>query len=1368
MARLAGPPHTSPSARRHVATDSPGALPLFLQNLAVELQLPDLDPSHDDTEQENGDALGTKCRRAIALLFFKDKPSLQKCLESFRRLSSNDKSLSTLRVLLKVQHDQVVKSPSFRSTPPSGRRSALQSFVTDPTSASTSFDTVFSHELATDVPSFESILNYPDHVVSDATDCQHHEASSSPPPSPSPRPKDRPADDYNQSPKRSKLSNGNILNFFKPLTEAEISVAAPAPSSTATANLKRKHDLTTHFAQSKGSLQLASHTFNKRSEESKPSESVTISNPSITEETSHDSNDLKDPREHWQSRELPACGLFANDLPDSYSHTALRVRYECLRYAIHYGITLPPFDEVPKGVIDDHESLLSWLSSLRTNAKTQANYEPIQSTIWQHCDEKEWQNQVGLSGILNFQSTKDKAALGLKLNPPRQHKKSNRFFRKFGSNRFLKIMLPRSKHAPPYLNKKQLEGRIIQWLRASRKRLLGCVWSVVFIKPSKTTSKKRERFGDLEGHEVFLFAEEGPNLQPVRRRELLDWLIPFKLLKNKRMAACKLYSRLELGFSSTIPTIVFKPSQVHEVPNKLSDGLPEDAALNDQLFDWTAVAHPSHPREMNDGCEMISAAAALLIWNKLGGVGPTPSAFQARIGPWKGVWMVASSPHHGKINEDDVWIRVNPTQTKFQRHTEDRHDNTFDPLRLSFDVVQYARKPSTSVFYHEYLPIFEDRGTAREVCQEVVSEWLETERGELEVALSHSLRLLEWLQYKKGTLSTYPEGTEWCGSSRKTQSMMLQTMIQSGYNIRKFEYLAKVATQTIKSYLTGISNDLKIAIRYSTSLIGVADPYSVLKPSEISLVFSDPAIAGSPILSDCDALVSRHPALRRSDIQRVHVVSRPELAHLVDVVVFPTTGSFPLAGKLQGGDYDGDTFWVCWDSRLVQNFRNAPPPAVTPKPEKYNIKVDRTTCGEMFDTGSSFDSRFLEFNFRLQLSESMLGTCTNYHTRLRYTIGRMNDPLLEDLADMHDLLVDSSKNGYTFTELAWTNWKMQNTRFRGIRKPMYDLAHDMPHEDDAHLKAKNPTSQRDIIDHLVFDVARAEASTMLKHLDKFALAGVSTMDAEVSRLKQAVVEQFSDIEEVSQMLNNLQGQLSHQSHFYEPWRQAVSIANKMDNDPFSTEEARAKNWASARQECRKRFRDIAPTHPHHPIARAWLIKPSANAPCMWELVKSSALFHQWHHRPAFVFAMAGEALCRIKADSIRGTESVITPVLQRTKIRKRKLDEVDFEIAEPVGEEVEEDAEQDYVTAVEDWDQVSDPATDVHIQDAERVVEAVAVEGAPQPDWSGSTQYDWPEPPTGTPIDAQTSEKYETAPQDWEATQYSELSEGYSQLELAG
>ena len=39
----------------------------------------------------------------------------------------------------------------------------------------------------------------------------------------------------------------------------------------------------------------------------------------------------------------------------------------------------------------------------------------------------------------------------------------------------------------------------------------------------------------------------------------------------------------------------------------------------------------------------------------------------------------------------------------------------------------------------------------------------------------------------------------------------------------------------------------------------------------------------------------------------MRAVYKSELGHLSDVVVFPSKGSYPLAAKLQGGDYDGDT-----------------------------------------------------------------------------------------------------------------------------------------------------------------------------------------------------------------------------------------------------------------------------------------------------------------------------------------------------------------------------------------------------------------------------------------------------------------------------
>jgi hypothetical protein len=46
-------------------------------------------------------------------------------------------------------------------------------------------------------------------------------------------------------------------------------------------------------------------------------------------------------------------------------------------------------------------------------------------------------------------------------------------------------------------------------------------------------------------------------------------------------------------------------------------------------------------------------------------------------------------------------------------------------------------------------------------------------------------------------------------------------------------------------------------------------------------------------------------------MQKVRAVYKEELSHLTNVVVFLSKGSVPLAQKLQGGDYDDDTFWLC-------------------------------------------------------------------------------------------------------------------------------------------------------------------------------------------------------------------------------------------------------------------------------------------------------------------------------------------------------------------------------------------------------------------------------------------------------------------------
>ena len=1066
---------------------------------------------------------------------------------------------------------------------------------------------------------------------------------------------------------------------------------------------------------------------------------------------------LQTKQESWQTKMLPERGFFMSDLPESFHSATLRVRYECKRYASHYRLELPQLEDLFPNGCEDLKEVYSRLGQLKKNAASTDSYEPIEPAIWSSATESEWPCELSLGGMLLFTPKTDSSVLRLKLNPIRLHKKSNRFFRKFGSHRFLRVLVPTTKTYPKHLDQNDLQARMVQWLNVPKKKLLGCSWSTIFMKPSTATNKSVERFGEVEGRDIFLFAESGPRLETISRNELLNWFLPFQL--NKQLPACKAYTRLELGFSSTNATIIFKPSQVHVVPTMLGDGASEDWKLNDSSFDWTGVHSPKTSREMNDGCEMISAAAAKQIWTKLQTPGPVPSAFQARIGPWKGIWFVASAPHVGKIQDDDVWIRVNSTQQKFRRHEEDEQDLHFDPLRLSFDVVQWSRKPSTSTFYHEYLPILEDRGVPRDNCNDIVLEWLKTERKEAEQALSHSMRTLEWIQSKRAVLSTYAEGTEWSGSRCKSRSQMVQSLIQSGFNIKTCAHLLQLVQSTMRGYMVGVSNDLRISIPSSTSMIGIADPWACLAPNEISLVFSDAKLVGSPILSGYDVLVSRHPALRASDVQRVHAVCKPELSYLVDVVVFPVTGSYPLASKLQGGDYDGDTFWICWDPRLVTNFQNAPPPAESPKPEKYNIAVDKTACASFLEWGN-FADRFLGHCLHFQCQESLLGTCTNYHKRVRYTLNSLRDPGVEQLADMHDLLVDSSKNGYTFSSTAWANWRLQNTRFRSIKpQTLFDEAHGIKLDDENRRKEWEVSS--DIIDHLIFKVARAESKNILRDVFEKARKETTTLDAHLSRLYDTVKRDFP---EAAGILKDLEARLEPGSHFYEPWKQVPGKVGSIEARYDATEERKSELWDAARRQCRKRFQDIEPSPKQHAISRAWSLKPAMCATSMWDYIKTSALFARWHEKPAFVFAVAGEVICRLKADSIKGTEPVVAPILQRSKIRKRKLAEVDFE-AHETALEVEDDisgSEKDFETAHESEESATegDGGVSLFLPDVPS--------GSPDPmrarGDTGSTQYSWPSGASVQTTQVSSQTQFESAQQDmFEQSQPSQL---HSQLSL--
>lgn len=99
----------------------------------------------------------------------------------------------------------------------------------------------------------------------------------------------------------------------------------------------------------------------------------------------------------------------------------------------------------------------------------------------------------------------------------------------------------------------------------------------------------------------------------------------------------------------------------------------------------------------------------------------------------------------------------------------------------------------------------------------------------------------------------------------------------------------------------------RILIPKSRLLFGVCDAWGVLKEGECAVRVTMDGDGAPRALTGTEVIVTRNPCLHPGDMQKLKVVERQELAHLVDCIVFPTTGRRPPADMMSGGDLDGDT-----------------------------------------------------------------------------------------------------------------------------------------------------------------------------------------------------------------------------------------------------------------------------------------------------------------------------------------------------------------------------------------------------------------------------------------------------------------------------
>jgi len=127
-------------------------------------------------------------------------------------------------------------------------------------------------------------------------------------------------------------------------------------------------------------------------------------------------------------------------------------------------------------------------------------------------------------------------------------------------------------------------------------------------------------------------------------------------------------------------------------------------------------------------------------------------------------------------------------------------------------------------------------------------------------------------------------------------------------------------------------------------------------------------------------------------------------------------------------------------------------------------------------------SQFLKKSFDFAWQYNCLGVSTNYFGEMCYSMNLIDSKIHRRFASLHDYLVDTSKNGYTFSAEDWKEFKIKNADPRiKVVAPAFKSARDVAILD---LNTQKPAvvkyKRENIGDYLVFEVARPKALAFIQ------------------------------------------------------------------------------------------------------------------------------------------------------------------------------------------------------------------------------------------------------------------------------------------------
>jgi hypothetical protein len=343
-------------------------------------------------------------------------------------------------------------------------------------------------------------------------------------------------------------------------------------------------------------------------------------------------------------------------------------------------------------------------------------------------------------------------------------------------------------------------------------------------------------------------------------------------------------ARLAQAFTTTKSTVRLLPHQLVEVPD---------------------VVH--HGSTFTDGVGIISKGLSDEVFSKLqiSGRGKDhayPFAYQIRLGGLKGVVSVNTELPGKQL----LW---RPSMKKFEA------DHFLD-----LEVVRAFYSPGKVTLNRPLIKLLEDLGVPISVFMDLQNK-----------AIQNTLNSLESIMDLGSLLENHVLGVSFDLRHLFANITNMLGLKASDLILDDYDTLPMIFQTAVDHSLRDLKYSSKIPVPNAYCLVGVADEFHFLKPSEVYACIHDP-ITNETTYIEGPVCIYRSPTLHPGDIQMVRAIGRiPDdirtgLKDVKNALVFPVhpDSTRSLTSMLGGGDLDGDEYCIIVDKRLHPRKRAKP------------------------------------------------------------------------------------------------------------------------------------------------------------------------------------------------------------------------------------------------------------------------------------------------------------------------------------------------------------------------------------------------------------------------------------------------------------